>query len=132
MQVFVTGIFPMRHATICIALLVTFHQTALAAPAKSITCSYADGQKLTFDVPKKFGGLPPIDFDYPAKVTRFSFRDDNLLLVAMDESEKSRVRIVISAQRNKANNVYEGQIVTDLGGHQLMLDNGPVSCKASG
>ena len=56
---------------------------------------------MTFGVPKKIGGLPPIEFDYPSKVTRFSFGDDNLLLVAMDQGERSRVRIVISAQRNK-------------------------------
>lgn len=87
---------------------------------------------MTFDVPKKLGGRPPIEFDYPSKVTLFSFRDDNLLLVAMDQAEKSRVRIVISAQRDKAKSSYDGQILTDSGGNQIMLDNGPVSCKASG
>ncbi len=122
----------MRFVTLCIALLVTLHQTAIAAAAKSITCFYANGQQLSFDVPKKIGGLPPIEFDYPSKVTLFSFRDDNLLLVAMDEAEKSRVRIVISAQRGKGKTSYDGQILTDSGGNQIMLDNGPVSCKASG
>ena len=122
----------MRFATLCIALLAAFHQPAVAATAKSITCSYGNGQQLTFGVPKKIGGLPGIEFDYPAKVTRFSFRDDNLLLVAMDEAEKSRLRIVISAQRGKGNASYDGQIVTDSGGNQIMLDNGPVSCKTSG
>jgi hypothetical protein len=39
---------------------------------------------------------------------------------------------VISAQRNKANGIYAGQIMTDSGGNQLMLDNGPVACKAKG
>jgi len=122
----------MRFATLCIALLVAFHQTAVAAAAKSITCSYADGQQLSFDVPKKLGGLPAIEFDYPSKVTEFSFRDDNLLLIAIDETQKSRVRIVISAQRSKGKTSYDGQILTDSGGNQIMLDNGPVSCKASG
>jgi hypothetical protein len=122
----------MRFTTLCIALLVVFHQPALAAAAKSITCSYTSGQQLTFDVPKKLGGLPGIAFDYPSKVTLFSFRDDNLLLVAMDEAEKSRLRIVISAQRGKGKASYDGQILTDSGGNQIMLDNGPVSCKASG
>jgi hypothetical protein len=122
----------MRLATLCIALLVAFHQTAVAAATKSITCSYAAGQQLTFDVPNKLGGLPPIESDYPSKVTLFSFRDDNLLLVAMDETSKSRVRIVISAQRGNGKTSYDGQILTDGGGNQIMLDNGPVSCKASG
>jgi hypothetical protein len=122
----------MRFVTPCIALLVACHQMAFAAAAKSITCSYANGQQLTFDVPKKLGELPPIEFDYPSKVTRFSFRDDNLLLIAMDEAEKSRVRIVISAQRGKGKTSYDGQILTDSGGNQIMLDNGPVSCRASG
>jgi hypothetical protein len=119
-----------RVSIVCLALLPIF--TASQAAAKSITCSYPQDQELTFDVPKKLGGLPPIDFDYPSKVTRFSFRDDNLLLVAMDESESARVRVVISAQRDKAKNVYTGQIVTDAGGNQLMLDNGPVTCKVKG
>jgi hypothetical protein len=121
----------MRRATICIALAVALSQTTAAA-AKSITCSYANGQTLTFEVPKKLGGLPPIEFDYPSRVTLFSFRDDNLLLVAMDKAEKSRLRIVISAQRGKDKASYDGQILTDSGGNQIMLDNGPVSCKAGG
>ena len=119
-----------RTAIICITSLLALH--ANAAMAKSITCSYPQDQELTFEVPKKQGALPPIEFDYPSKVTLFSFRDDNLLLVAMDESEKGRVRVVISAQRDKAKGIYAGQIVTDLGGNQLMFDNGPVTCKVKG
>jgi hypothetical protein len=46
--------------------------------------------------------------------------------------ENTRVRIVISAQLDKAKGVYSGQIVTDAGGNQLMLDNGPVTCKVKG
>ena len=84
---------------------------------------------MTFDVPAKLGALPSqIDFDYPAKAVHFSFRDGNLSLVAMDEEESSRVRIVISAQRNKKSGAYEGQIFVDMGGNQLMLHNGPVRC----
>ena len=119
-----------RALILCVASLPVLHATA--ASAKSITCFYPQDQELTFDVPKKQGGLPPIDFDYPAKVTLFSFRDDNLLLVAMDEGDKTRLRVVISAQRDKAKGIYAGQIVTDLGGNQLMLDNGPVICKVKG
>jgi hypothetical protein len=111
-------------------LLSALHATA--AIANSLTCAYPQDQELTFDVPKKLGGLPPIEFDYSSKVTRFSFRDDNLLLVAMDEVEKARVRVVISAQLDKAAGVYRGQIVTDAGGNQLMLANGPVTCKVKG
>ena len=121
----------MRLFTLSLVLLAALVQTAAAA-AKSITCSYASGQQLSFDVPKKLGGLPAIEFDYPSKVTEFSFRDDNLLLVAIDETQKSRVRIVISAQRRQGKTSYDGQILTDSGGNQIMLDNGPVSCKASG
>jgi len=46
----------------------------------------------------------------------------------MDESEPSRVRIVVSAQLNKKSGAYEGQIFVDMGGNQLMLHNGPVRC----
>jgi hypothetical protein len=59
---------------------------------------------------------------------RQSFRDGNLSFIAMDESEPSRVRIVISAQLNKKSGAYEGQIFVDMGGNQLMLHNGPVRC----
>ena len=121
----------MRCATPCMAAVIALHQPAAAA-ATSITCSYANAQQLTFDVPKKPGGLPPIEFDYPSEVAQFSFRDNNLLLVAMDETSKSRLRIVISAQRAKGKATYDGQILTDSGGNEVMLDNGPVSCRASG
>ena len=72
------------------------------------------------------GVAPEIDFDYPAKATLFSFRDGNLLLVAMDEGGPSRLRIVVSAQLNKKNGAYDGQIVVDMGGNQWMLHSGPV------
>lgn len=111
--------------------------TAAITPAasketKTITCPFLEEGHVIFDVPKKFGGLPSkIDFDYPAKATLFSFRDGNLSLVAMDESEPTRVRIVISAQLNKKRGSYEGQIFVDMGGNQLMLHNGPVRCRVS-
>jgi hypothetical protein len=131
MEVYRDGSLQMKRTTICIALLLALHAAAAAAP-KSVTCTYLQGQELTFDVPKKVGGLPPIEFDYPAKVTLFSFRDDNLLLVAMDVSEKSRVRVVISAQRDKAKATYDGQILVDTGGNEIQFDNGPIVCKAKG
>ena len=115
-----------------LALVAAVDLAAAAGAPKSVTCSYLQGQEFTFPVPKKIGDLPPIEFDYPSKVTRFSFRDGNLLLVAMDESDESRVRVVISAQRAKGKASYDGQILVDQGGHQLQLDNGPVVCKAKG
>jgi hypothetical protein len=121
---------PSRIAIVCLSLLSALD--ASAAVATSITCTYPQDQTLSFDVPKKSGGLPPIAFDYPSTVTRFSFRDGNLLVVAMDADEKTRVRVVISAQLDKAKGIYAGQIVTDTGGNQPMLDNGPVTCKAKG
>jgi hypothetical protein len=105
--------------------------TAAAAPAKpkTITCPFLKEGHVTFDVPAKLGALPAaIDFDYPAKAKEFSFRDGNLFLLAMDEAESSRVRIMISAQINKKTGTYEGQIFVDMGGNQLMLHNGPVRC----
>ncbi|MFS8048745.1 hypothetical protein [Rhizobium sp. BR 314] len=100
-----------------------------AASAKSVTCLYPKDQKLVFEVPKKLTDLPSIDFDYPTRVTEFSFRDGNLLLIAMDDAERSRIRMVISAQRDRATGAYVGQIVTDTGGNQLMFDNNQVECK---
>ena len=125
----ITNIAP---AIICMALVAAVQHAAAAAAPRSVTCAYRQGEDLTFDVPKKIGGLPPIEFDYPSKVTRFSFRDDNLLLVAMDQGERSRVRIVISAQRDKPKATYDGQILVDMGGNEIQLYNGPVDCKTSG
>jgi len=104
-------------------------RTAVSSKQRVITCPFLKEGRVTFDVPAKLGAMPTeIDFDYPAKATRFSFRDGNLSLVAMDEGEPSRVRIVISAQLNRKSGAYEGQIFVDMGGNQLMLHNGPVRC----
>jgi len=97
---------------------------------RTITCPLPSGETLTFVKPAKLGDLPKIELDYPSKVTLFSFRDENFLAVAVDEAEPSRVRLVISAQLNKAAGTYDGQLVIDQGGNELQLDNGPVRCKA--
>jgi hypothetical protein len=117
-------------ASTVVALVVATMAARAASPQRTITCPYPHDpdEQLSVVAPAKIGGLPPIDFDYPARVTRFSFRDGHLLLIAMDQEERSRVRIVISAQLNKARGSYDGQIVLDLGGHQIMLQQGPVSC----
>ena len=69
-----------------------------------------------------------MDFECPVQVKFFSFRDRNLLLIANDEQDTSRVRVVISAQLNKTAEAYVGQIIRDEGGHELQLTNGPVAC----
>jgi len=102
---------------------------AIASSVKTITCPYLQAEDLRVDVPAKLGDLPAIDFDYPSKVTIFSFRDGHLLLIAMDEADPSRLRIVISAQLNKTRGTYDGRFVVDMGGNQLQLDSGPVSCR---
>ena len=110
-------------------LLALSISASTAASSKQITCPFLKEGRVTFDVPAKLGAMPKeIDFDYPAKATRFSFRDGNLSFIAMDEGDPSRVRIVISAQLNRKNGAYEGQIFVDMGGNQLMLHNGPVRC----
>jgi hypothetical protein len=115
--------------TTVLALPPLHGAAAAAKPKKTITCPFLAEGRVSFDVPAKFGGLPKeIDFDYPAKATLFSFRDGNLSLVAMDESEQSRVRLVISAQLDKKTGAYKGQIFVDMGGNQLMPHNGPVRC----
>jgi hypothetical protein len=120
-------------ASAVVALVAATMAAHAASPQRTITCPYPDDpeEKLSVVAPAKIGDLPPIDFDYPAKVTRFSFRDGHLLLIAMDQEEHSRVRIVVSAQLSKARGSYDGQIVLDLGGHQIMLRQGPVSCTVS-
>jgi hypothetical protein len=111
-----------------IALLTSLPVEAAPAKHKTITCPFLQAGSLTFKLPAKPKDLPEVDFDYPSKATSFSFRDGNLLLVAMDESEPSRLRVVVSAQLNKKRGSYDGQIFVDMGGNQLMLHNGPVRC----
>ena len=102
---------------------------AATSKQKTIACPFLAQGGVTFDIPAKPDSLPAnIDFDYPAKAAHFSFRDGNLLLVAMDEGDPSRVRVVVSAQLNKKSRTYDGQIFADMGGNQLMLHNGPVRC----
>jgi hypothetical protein len=71
-----------------VALLMSLPVLAAAAPAKhkTITCPFLQDGSLKFDVPAEPKDLPEVDFDYPSKATLFSFRDGNLLLVAMDEA----------------------------------------------
>ena len=116
--------------TLTISLAVSIVASAAeSSRQRIITCPFLKEGRVAFDVPAKLGAMPTeIDFDYPAKATEFSFRDGNLLLIAIDEGEPSRVRIVISAQLNKKSGAYEGQIFVDMGGNQLMLHNGPVRC----
>jgi hypothetical protein len=117
-------------AAVAIADLAIAPSSAEAAKAqRTIACPLPGGENLTFVAPSRLGDLPKIGLDYPSKVTLFSFRDGNFLTVAVDESDPSRVRLVISAQLNKAKGTYDGQLVIDSGGNQLQLDNGPVSCK---
>ncbi len=118
-------------AIIVLAFLTLAPQAEAAVKGhKTITCPLPSGENLTFIAPAKLGELPKIDLDYPSKLTLFSFRDGNFLAVAMDESEPSRLRLVISAQLNKAKGTYDGQLVIDEGGNELQLDNAPVSCRA--
>jgi hypothetical protein len=117
---------------ICLKCLVLSCDYGVAAPStKAITCPITKYVSLKFDVPAKLGDLPEIDFSYPSKVTIFSFRDRNFLATAVDEADPSRIRIVISAQLNKAKGTYNGQFVADFGGNELQLDNGPVICRVS-
>jgi hypothetical protein len=109
--------------TVLVSCLLMVAASSIANATKVITCD-----DIVFAVPKKLGNLPSIDFEYPSHANIFSFANKNLLLVAHDQDEKSRVRIVISAQLNKATGSYAGQIIRDYGGNEIQLSNGPVSC----
>ena len=108
---------------VLIAIIFSVTSAAAAHEEQRIHCG-----SISFTVPKKIGDLPKIDLDYPSKVQIFSFRDHNLLLIANDAKEISRVRLVITAQFNKSTDAYEGQIITDNGGNQIQIDNGTISC----
>ncbi|PWY56688.1 hypothetical protein DGG96_04575 [Legionella qingyii] len=110
-------------------LLILVGCGAASAAQKTVVCHMQGIEDaISFAQPNKIGDLPKIDFDYPVNVTRFSLRADNLLLLAMDQDEKDRPRIFFSAQFNKQKQAYIGQFMTDSGGNELQLDNGPLSC----
>ena len=120
---------------VCTAAAVVASLTIAAAASspvitrhRIITCPFLADGSLTIDVPPARNAMPKIDFDYPATATMFSFRDNNLFLVAM---ESSRLRVIVSAQRNRKSGSYDGQIFVDMGGNQLMHYNGPVHCSVS-
>ena len=117
----------------CAAALLLASLTAAAAASspvitkhRIISCPFLAAGSLTIDVPPARNAMPKIDFDYPATATMFSFRDNNLFLVGM---ESSRLRVMVSAQRNRKSGSYDGQIFVDMGGNELMHYNGPVHCK---
>jgi hypothetical protein len=117
-----------RIVLMCSLALLATGNLAASSSHVTITCPYLETRDVRFEAPATIGDLPDIDFDYPAKVSIFSFRDGRLLLVAMDEDQPSRLRIVISAQLNTVSGTYDGQIVVDMGGHELQLHSGPVTC----
>ncbi|HHF7346483.1 TPA: hypothetical protein ACPSKB_002924 [Legionella feeleii] len=112
-------------------ILLFFSQMIVAnAAQKSVSC-VLQGLKdpISFVVPSKADDLPQIDFPYAVKTILFSLRDKNLLLVAVDKDDASRMRIFLSAQAHTKKQRYDGQFMADYGGNQLQLDNGPVSCE---
>lgn len=83
---------------------------------------------ISFQVPSKKSELPKIDFPYEINTLYFNLTSTNLLVVALDQEETNRPRLFISAKYQKSSHAYGGQFMTDFGGNQIQLDNGPVSC----
>ncbi len=114
---------------VIVILLLLFPMLSMA---KTIICNRVNNpheDAFVFTVPATIGELPMVDFPYPADAAIFSLRDNNFLIIAIDHDDKSRTRLVISAQYQQATHDYRGQMVTDEGGNQLQLDNGPVICR---
>src|SRR5579862_6875839 len=122
--------FPMKSSRLLLLLSLIGMNSIYAAPQNTLNC-VLQGLKdtLSFVVPNKRGDLPKIDFPYAITSIIFHLSSDDLLLVAMDSEESKRPRLFISAQYHKNHRAYEGQFMTDYGGNQIQLDNGPVTCK---
>jgi hypothetical protein len=86
--------------TVLPAILLVAAASSPANAAQNITCN-----DIRIPVPAKLGDLPSIDFEYPSQVSVFSLRDGNLLMIAHDQNNTSRTRLVISAQLNKATRI---------------------------
>ncbi|RUR05549.1 hypothetical protein [Legionella sp. km772] len=113
-----------------VLLLLSTPMSLVFAAQKMIVCTLQGlTDSISFAVPRKLGDVPKLDFTYPVDTSIFSMRNGNLVLIAMDHDDKSRVRLVISAQAKKNKSVYQGQFVIDSGGNELQIDNGAVSCQ---
>ncbi|WP_419419411.1 hypothetical protein ACNVED_12970 [Legionella sp. D16C41] len=115
----------------CLFIIFSLLQITTAFAAQKMMVCTLKGLKdnLILPIPHKTGNLPKIDFPYPVDTAVFVMREGNLLVVAMDQEEKTRPRIFISAQAGNNNTEFKGQFMTDSGGNELQLDNGPVFCK---
>ncbi len=98
---------------------------------KSLVCTLEGARQttsITIFLANQSEILPKIKFPFASDVTGFNFQNGNLLLVAMDHKEPSRLRIAISARYLMGTGNYEGQTIVDLGGQQVQFDNGSVTC----
>lgn len=118
----------MKDLILVVLSTLTFSTFSFANPTsnKVIKCGGVE-----FVAPDKMGDLPSISFYYASKVVQFSLHDGSLLLVAMDEHEPARVRIVISAQLNPKTGKYLGQMLTDYGSRERQLDSDNVTCSVT-
>ncbi|KTD45659.1 hypothetical protein Lrub_2456 [Legionella rubrilucens] len=112
-----------------LAVLMVFLGFPVFAGTKTMECVLQGvSERVIFALPEKAGEMPSIDFVYPVKVSLYSLRDNNLLLMAVDSEDSSRPRLFISAQKTANQSGYDGQFMTDAGGNALQVDNGPVRC----
>ncbi|MDX1838490.1 hypothetical protein DIZ81_12135 [Legionella taurinensis] len=112
-----------------LAVLLVLVAFPVFAGTKTMECVLQGvSERVVFALPEKDGDKPSIDFVYPVKVSLYSLRNNNLLLMAVDSEDSSRPRLFISAQKAASKSGYAGQFMTDAGGNALQLDNGPVLC----
>jgi hypothetical protein len=107
---------------------------ALATVLVLITCqAFAitqtlDCGKFRVEIPQTKGEVPVVSGLIEVEIAIFSLKNSNVVLVAMDAEDNTRVRLSLSAQLNAKTKKYVGQFIQDLGGSQLQIENGPISC----
>ena len=106
-----------------ISVFLAMAAMSLGANAKSVQCS-----DFKIILPSKISMLPVIESDLEMQAALFSFRDNNLIAVAMDSETPDRFRMSVSAQLDKKTGKYHGQVIQDFGGREIQLENGPEVC----
>jgi hypothetical protein len=68
---------------------------------------------------------------FDTELAIYKFSSKNVVLVAMDTDEPTRLRVSLSAQWDAKTKKFAGQAIQDAGGSQLQIENGPITCSLS-
>jgi hypothetical protein len=127
LELFLSQGLPLKTLVVAVILLVSSVSHA------NNTVVYCD-RGIQFVVPTTKGSRVNLQYELNAQVTTLEFNSLNLLLVATDQIEPTRIRLTISAVfigiTTEGNHIYKGQLMADFGDRQRQIISGPIECIA--